>query len=87
MDDVTFMFLMFLMVVGGTCSIALCVQILQCCLLRFCDKEEKVANLQIRDVPVVSIIENPMIVQIGTAGNTDSNTSSIKISIEEDPKN
>jgi hypothetical protein len=90
MDDVGFIFLMFFMVVGGTFSIALCIQVLQCCLLRFCDKEEKIANLQIRNV------ENPMAVPAGTArttgntgtvGTTKTENSFIEISIEEDPKN
>ena len=65
------------MVIGGTCSIALCIQVLQCCLLRFCDKEEKVSVLQLRS------IENPMTVQVGTTGNIKIE----EISIEEDPKN
>ncbi len=84
MDDVGFIFLMFFMVVGGTCSIALFIQLLQCCLLRFCDTKEKVNVLQIRS------IENPMVgttVQVGTTG-TDGTTIKIEeISIEEDPKN
>jgi hypothetical protein len=74
MDDVAFIFLMFFMVVGGTCSIALCVQVLQFCLLRFCDNKEKVNVLQIRTV------ENPI---VGTTGKDKLEISSI----EEDPKN
>jgi hypothetical protein len=89
MDDVGFIFLMFFMVVGGICSIALCIQVLQCCLLRFCDKEEKIANLQIRAVPA---IENPIARTTGKVGNTgnpkeESDISSIEIFPEEDPKN
>jgi hypothetical protein len=79
MDDVGFIFLMFLMVVGGTCSVALCVQVLQCCLLRFCDKKEKVDVLQIRSVSTETIIENPMTVQV------EMNRTGIFI--DEDPKN
>jgi hypothetical protein len=84
MDDVGFIFLMFFMVVGGTCSIALCIQVLQCCLLRFCDKEEKIAALQIR---AVQVVENPIVGTAGTTGNTKTENSFIEISIEEDPKN
>jgi hypothetical protein len=90
MNDVGFIFLMFFMVVGGTCSIALFVQLLQCCLLRFCDKKEKVSNLQIRAVPA---IENPIAGtarttgNTGTVGTTKTENSPIEISIEEDPKN
>jgi hypothetical protein len=81
MDDVGFIFLMFFMVVGGTCSIALCIQVLQCCLLRFCDTKEKVNVLQIRS------IENPMVgttIQVGTDGTT---IKIEEIPVEEDPKN
>jgi len=81
MDDVEFIFFMFFMVVGGTFSIALCIQLIQCCLLRFCDKEEKVNVLQIRS------IENPIVgttVQVGTYGKT---IKIEEISVEEDPKN
>jgi hypothetical protein len=73
MNDVEFIFLMFFMVVGGTCSIALFVQLLQCCLLRFCDKEEKVSVLQIRNV------ENPIVVP-------NISTGTISINMDEDPK-
>jgi hypothetical protein len=87
MDDVGFIFFMFFMVVGGTCSIDVCIQVLQCCLIRFCDKEEKIANLQIRS------IKNPIVGTTGTAGtagtigNNKTENSFIEISIEEDPKN
>ena len=67
---------MFFMVVGGTCGVALCFQVLQCCLLRFCDKKEKVNVLQLRTVSVETTdttIENPIILSI------EPN--------EEDPKN
>jgi hypothetical protein len=78
MDDVDFILFMFFMVVGGTCSIALCIQILQCCLIRFCDKEEKISVLQIRAV------ENPI---AGTAGTTVKvETIEIDEVIDEDPK-
>jgi hypothetical protein len=77
MDDVAFILFMFFMVIGGTCSIALCIQILQCCLLRFCDNKEKVNVLQIRT------IENPI---VETTFQTGKEKSSIEISIEEDPK-
>jgi hypothetical protein len=72
---------MFLMVVGGTCSVALCVQVLQCCLLRFCDKEEKISVLQIRAV------ENPIAGTAGIAGTTVKvETIEIGEVIDEDPK-
>ena len=90
MDDVAFILFMFFMVVGGTCSIALCIQVLQCCLILFCDNKENVNVLQIRT------IENPIVgttgtaVQVGTTGTTGkdkSEFSSVEISVEEDPKN
>lgn len=79
MDDVEFIFFMFFMVVGGTCSIAVCIQLIQCCILRFCDKEEKIAALQIR---AVQAIENPI---VGKTGATEK-TEIISINMDEDPK-
>ena len=79
MDDVSFIFFMFFMVVGGTCSIAVCIQVLQCCFLRFCDKEEKIIALQIRAVPAV---ENPI---VGKTGATEK-SETISINMDEDPK-
>ena len=87
MDDVGFIFFMFFMVVGGTCSIALFIQLLQCCLLRFCDTKEKINVLQIRS------IENPIVGTTGADGTTvqvgtDGTTIKIEeIPVEEDPKN
>lgn len=74
MDDIEFLFLIFLMVTGCTCGLALCIQALNCFLMRFCDKKEKINILQIR------VVENPIVVPVGTT------SSNIGITIEEDPK-
>lgn len=55
MDDIGFMFLMFLIIILGICFLILFTNILQCICITYCHKKEPINTLNIRT------IENPIV--------------------------